>query len=228
MGKINPATDLENYSSNNTSYFSLKDDKDTAMVRFMYNSINDVEAFAVHKVKVNGFDRYVNCLREYTDPLDKCPLCESGHRVIARLFLPLYKIDTGETMLWDRSSKFYNTMTDLCAKCNPLVSFPIEIERNGAKGDMNTFYEFYPEPSDGTLIEDLPEPPNPIGTIILDKTYDELMTYVQTGSFDTGESNPMNSTSSYNSSNGEVRRRRDVSANSTLPRRRSTSGNTPL
>ena len=93
---------------------------------------------------------------------------------------------------------------------------------------MNTFYEFYPEPSDGTLIEDLPESPNPIGTIILDKTYDELMTYVQTGSFDTGETNPINSTSSYNSSNGEVRRRRDVSANSTLPRRRSTSGNTPL
>ena len=52
-------------------FFSLKDDGDTARVRFMYNGIDDVEAFAVHQIEgEDGRKRYVNCLREYRQPLD--------------------------------------------------------------------------------------------------------------------------------------------------------------
>ena len=74
MAKFNPVEELENYVSE-PAYFSLKDDGDKELVRFMLNSIEDVDGYAVHRVKVNGYDRNVNCLRSYSDPLDKCPLC---------------------------------------------------------------------------------------------------------------------------------------------------------
>ena len=97
----------------------------------------------------------------------------------------------------------------------------MEIERNGAKGDTNTVYEMYPDVADGTLLEDLPEAPDPVGTSILEKTFDELTTYVQTGSFETGDANPINRTSASNDG-VESRRRRDVSANGGVARRRGT------
>lgn len=225
MAKFNPASDIDNYSSQGSgNYFSLKDDKDTALVRFMYESVDDIEGYSVHKVKVNGVDRYVNCLREYTDPLNACPLCEARHKLTARFFVPLYMMDTGETVIWDRgpgkNNSFYSQLTTLCNENNPLVSHPVEIERNGAKGDLDTTYEMYPQENDGTLLEDLPEIPNPIGTLVLDKTFDELVTYVNTGSFEVGDNNPINRASA----NSEARRRRDVPA-SGVARRRGTSNN---
>jgi hypothetical protein len=58
-------------------YFSLKDDGDTARVRFLYDSIEDVEGYCVHEVEIGDKKKYVNCLREYGDPVDKCPFCEA-------------------------------------------------------------------------------------------------------------------------------------------------------
>lgn len=222
MAKFNPASELDKYASSG-GYFSLSDDGDTATVRFMYNGIDDIDGYAVHKVNVEGRDRYVNCLRSYSDPLEACPLCEARHRIQAKFFIPLYMEDSGEIKIWERGQNFYSKLTELCSAHVPLVSHPIEIERNGAKGDINTTYETYVQPSDGTLLEDLPEIPNPIGTIVLDKNYDELLTYVQTGSFETGDSNPVNQTN-----NLDVRRRRDVSASAGVRRRGSGNSNVPL
>ena len=42
----------ENYGAQKNNYFSLKDDKDTAIIRFLFNTINDVQGVAVHEVKV--------------------------------------------------------------------------------------------------------------------------------------------------------------------------------
>ena len=59
-------------------YFSLKNDKDVAQVRFLYDSADDIEGYAVHEVKIGDKKRYVNCLREYGEPVSACPLCEKG------------------------------------------------------------------------------------------------------------------------------------------------------
>ena len=72
--------DADNYGNNGgSSFFSLKNDKDTASVRFMYNGLEDVEGYAVHKVEIEGKTRYVNCIREYNEPRSKCPLCNNGN-----------------------------------------------------------------------------------------------------------------------------------------------------
>lgn len=229
MAKFNPAADMDKYASSGGAYFSLKNDKDTAMVRFMFESVDDIVGYSVHKVKVNGNDRYVNCLREYADPLDKCPLCEAHFKLFPRFFVPLYMMDTGETVIWDRgpgkNNSFYSQLTDLCNKYNPLVSYPVEVERNGKAGDFDTTYEMYVQECDDTLLEDLPEIPDPTGSLLLDKSYDELMTYVQTGSFDMGDTNPINTPTSDNS---VARRRRDVPASGVSRRRGTGNSDIPL
>lgn len=217
MAKFNASNDLEKYATSG-GYFSLKEDKDTALVRFMYNTEEDIEGHVVHRVEVNGYNRYVNCLRSYSDPLDACPLCEAHMRTTVKFYVPLYKIDTDEVLMWERGQNFYSKLHSLCMECKPLVSYPVEIERNGKAGDMNTTYELYPQEEDGTMLDDLPEIPNPLGTTILDKTYDELVTFVQTGSFDTN-SNPVTDNANIqdrrnrsvpvnNNNNGVARRRR--------------------
>ena len=59
--------------------------------------------------------------------------------------------------------------------------------------------------------------------MILEKSFDELTTYVNTGSFLEGDANPVN----YDNNAPEIRRRRDVSA-SGVTRRRTNNSDIPL
>ena len=143
MARFN-AHEVDNYGGQGGGgFFSLKNDKDVATVRFMYNTIDDVEGFAVHEIEVDGRKRYVNCLREYNQPVDDCPLCAAKQRVLAKVFVPVYDEETQEIKIWDRGKTFFSKISSLCARYNPLVSTPFEIERNGKKGDTNTTYETY-------------------------------------------------------------------------------------
>ena len=58
----------------------------------------------------------------------------------------------------------------------------VEIERNGKKGDQKTEYMFYPLSNSKVNIEDY-DVVEPLGTIILDKSAEDMDTYLATGSF---------------------------------------------
>jgi len=183
MGRINP-NEMEQYSSGgNSEFFSLPNDKDMATVRFMYETFEDVDTYAVHQIDVNGKNRYVNCLRDHTQSVDECPLCSAKYPIIAKMFVSLYDVNEDKVKIWDRGRSFKDTILGLCNRYNPLVSTPFEIERQGKKGDTGTKYMPYPLQSDDTMLADLPEKADPLGTIILDKSYDELCDYLDTGSF---------------------------------------------
>lgn len=183
MGQFNH-NEADNYGNGNSgSFFSLKNDGDIARVRFMYNDINDVIGYAVHEVEVDGKKRYVNCLRSYNEPVDNCPLCAAKNKVIAKIFIPLYDLDDEEIKIWDRGKTYLAKLSSLSARYNPLVSMPFEIERHGKKGDTNTTYEIFPLERDEITLEDLPEVPSALGTIILDKTYEDLDYYLINGVF---------------------------------------------
>ncbi len=187
MAKFN-ASELDNYGGQGGgAFFALKNDKDIANIRFMYESLEDVEGYAVHEIEVDGKKRYVNCLRTYNEPVDKCPLCAAKYRVLAKLFVLVYDIDADEVKIWDRGRTFYSKLSSLCARYNPLVSTPFEVERNGKKGDTNTTYETYPLESDNTTLTDLPEAPELLGGLILDKTAEELNYYLDNGVFEEDE-----------------------------------------
>lgn len=169
------------------SFFRLKNDKDTARVRFMYNGIEDIYGYAVHRVEVEGKQRYVACLREYNQPIDDCPFCAAKIPVQARLFLFLYDVDTDEVKVWERGKTFFSKMASLASRYNPLVSTVFEIERNGKAGDTNTTYEIYHIETDETIIEDLPEIPDIVGTMILKKEFEDMVFYLDNGYFLDGE-----------------------------------------
>ncbi len=159
-------------------YFSLKNDKDVARVRFMYNSIEDVEGYAVHQVEIDGKKRYVNCLREYNEPIDKCPFCKAKMFTTAKLFIPVYNLDEERVQVWERGKKFISKISSICARYPNVVSHIFEIERNGKKGETTTTYEIYEVDKDETILEDLPEFDDPLGTLILDKSAEDMEFYL--------------------------------------------------
>lgn len=197
--------EADNYGgSNGGSFFTLKDDKDKARVRFLYRGVEDVKGYACHKVAVGDKDRYVNCLRAYNEPLDKCPFCAAQLKVTPRLFLSLYNEDAGEVQVWERSKAYFQRLASLSSRYNPLHDEIIEIERSGKKGDMQTTYEFYPIENVPTNLDDY-DIPNPLGTIVLDKDADDMNFYLDNGSFPETESS--STTSSPRENLDQVQRR---------------------
>ena len=184
--------EVDNYGGNGGSgFFSLPNDGDVASVRFMYNKLEDIEGVAVHQIELNGKKRYVNCLREYGHPVDDCPLCKSGSFVQAKLFIPVYDIATEQVKIWERGKKFFGKIAGICSRYaskENLVSHIFEVERHGKKGDTQTTYEIFEVKNDDIALEDLPEVPEIVGGLVLDKSKDEMQYFIDYGEFsDAGE-----------------------------------------
>lgn len=181
------ADEADNYGGQGGGgFFSIPDDKGVKQVRIMYNKIDDVEGMSVHKVKIGDKDRYVNCLRNYNDPVDVCPFCADGKKVQARLFIPVYNIEEDAVQIWDRGKNMFQKITSLCnryANKDNLVNNIFEVERNGKPKDMKTTYEFYSIDVDDTELDDLPEVPKVLGGLVLDKTAEDMEYFLDEGEF---------------------------------------------
>lgn len=218
MGRIN-FNEIDNYgTANSGSFFQLKDDGDNAKVRFLYSTIEDLTPYVVHQVPAGTYDngnpkmRYVNCLRDYNEPLDKCPFCAANLAVTPKLFLKLYNIDTKECQIWERGKTYASRMANLAAHFSPLVDEVIEITRCGVKGDQQTRYEFLPLENSPVNIEDF-ECAEPLGTIILDKTAQDMEAYLNLGAFPGDSANVSQQRSNSNQYAGNVTRRTPATNN---------------
>lgn len=183
MARIS-VNDSEHYQSNlNGEWFSLKNDKDVARVQFMIDTLDDLDVFACHKVKVGDKERYVDCLRTYDEPIDKCPFCSAGIPVKPVRFVIMYQHDDSKVKIWERGKNFIAKLQSLCNRYQPLSDYVFEIERNGKAGDMATRYEIFSmdrvEPVDLTEVEK----PELLGGLILEKDAEEMEIYLDTGSF---------------------------------------------
>ena len=189
MGRVNFA-DVNNYSNNSGGggFFSLKNDKDVARVRFMLEDENDLNniAYAVHRVKIGDSERNVSCLRAYNEPVSKCPFCQDLGPSTLKFYIPLYNEDDEEVQMWERGKTFASKLSGIMSRYGsktPLVNHIFEIERNGEKGDMKTTYEAYEVDKDETVLADLPEIPEVIGRYVLDKSEDDMNYYLDEGEF---------------------------------------------
>ena len=176
--------------SGKSGFFSLKDDKDTAKIRLLYNSAEDIDGYVVHRVKVGDYERPVNCLYDEGGSIEDCPFCMAGIKKQARMFIPVFNEDAGQVQIWERPNSFYGKISGLCARYPQIVSRVFEVERNGAAGYQKTDYSFYPiGDADGTTIEDilddcgLEELPKVLGTSVLDKSADDMDYYIKNGEF---------------------------------------------
>lgn len=201
MGRINP-NDAERYDNkgNNGSWFSLKNHGDVATVQFMYDTYDDLDIFLTHKVDVDGKERHVNCLREYGDPIDVCPFCAAGIPAKSAMFVSMYNHDTQEVNIWERGKQFRKTLESLFNRYSPLSNYVFEIERNGAKGDQKTQYGVFPVDTPPQDISDV-QKPEFIGSVILDKTAEDMDHYLAYGKFEDKDSD-----NSYQAENRNPRR----------------------
>ena len=198
-------------------FFSLRSDKEVARVRILYSGVDDpnCKGFSVHEVEIGGKKRYVNCLREYGDPVTKCPFCKAGMYTAVKYFVPLYveakraSFDaTVETPInakqtWERGKQFGSKLSTICSRYPNTVSHIFEIERKGQPNDTKTNYEIFEIGKDDTTLDKF-EVVNPLGSIILDKSAQEMEEYLRTRTFP----NPANNTNGgYNNGASEVVRR---------------------
>lgn len=164
---------MEKYKGggNNASYFSLKNDKDTATVRFMHTDIDDAWN-VVHKVEIDGKDRWVLCTQE-----GDCPGCKKLSKPQLKLFLQLEQ--DGERKLWERGQNFIPKIQGLINRYGDLCNREYEIERNGKAGDTKTTYELYALDKDDYTIDEIEEEFNIekqdlIGAFILDLSFEDF------------------------------------------------------
>lgn len=184
--------DAEKYGGQGgAGYFSLKNDKDTARVRFLFDSIEDVEGYSVHEIQIGDKKRYVNCIREYGQPADTCPFCAAGKFTTAKYFVPLYNIDEDRMQTWERGKKFGGKLTSMCARYPHLVSHTFEIERNGKPKDTATTYEIYEQSEEPEVTMEDFEVPNALGTIVLDKSADDMQYFLDFGEFPEDSAEPV-------------------------------------
>lgn len=169
--------------SSSGEWFALKNDGDTEKVQFLISDTGELDVFTVHKVKLGDKERYVNCIREYGEPLDVCPLCDNEYPLKVARFVVMYSHKDNKIKIWERGKQFISRLEGLANRYYPLHNTVFEIERHGKAGDKQTTYEIYPCPQDKPIdISDI-ERPELLGTIVLDKTAQDMNYFLDNGNF---------------------------------------------
>ena len=183
MARVSYEDSEKYYSGSNSDWFQLKNDGDVARVQFMLNSIDDIPIFSTHRVKIGDKERYVDCLRSPQDPIDVCPFCAEGMPAKAVRFVIMYQHDDNKVKIWERGRQFISKLQGLINRYNPLEDKVFEIERHGKAGETSTKYEIYPLDGVESVNLDEAELPDLEGTLILQKTAEEMEQYLDTGRF---------------------------------------------
>lgn len=141
------------------SYFSsLKDDGDTAIVRFAYHSPSEFDIVTIHKVqcdteKYGKIWKSVSCLRGPYDPIDNCPLCKAGVKLSRKIYVKMLEYVKDENgnivpkaVVWERPAEGKNDfvkklMSIIGSGYGDLSKYVFIIRRNGAKGSLLTSYD---------------------------------------------------------------------------------------
>lgn len=135
----------------------LKNDGDTVTARLLTKgiigtddagqSMYDFDVHEVHKLKVDGFDRYIVCRQ------DDCPLCHTGNVSFLRIWIPLQLAD-GTKKVWARGKREILQLMELTEQYGDLTQYLWEIKRQGDRGCADTCYALTPRP----LPPDFPAP----------------------------------------------------------------------
>ena len=185
-------------------FFSLKNGEE-AIVRILIDSGDDFDIRTVHRVEMDGFPygRNINCLNDSNNP-ESCPLCKRGDKLQQKLYIRMikYSVENDGTVtpvpvVWERSryDKAFGTQA-LITYMNTYGALSDIICRISRSGDgLNTIYtptfglnimpntkNFYTDEryvKDTTLFGDY----DVLGVSILDKNFEELTQFVNTGAF---------------------------------------------
>lgn len=188
-------TENENNGGNGVKFFNLKNDGEEAIVRIMHDSTDDFEILTSHKVQVGDKTRKVSCVRQPNEPTTYCPLCANNTPSTQSIFIRMIQYTnnngqiTAKPVVWERTLSYASKLRDFINEYGPLSEVIFKIKRNGKPGDKSTRYEMMftnPQiyrndlyPKDASLFENY----SALGTIVADKSFDEISTFLATGSF---------------------------------------------
>lgn len=177
-------------------FFTLKNDGDEAIVRFMHDSPADFDIVAVHPVVVDGKNRKVNCIRDPQEPVDNCPFCAAGKSLQYRFYIHLIEYRPGEDghmqaipRVWERPTAFATMLNNYIQDLGPLSNILCKVRRNGAAGSTNTTYTITPNLNPNVYNPEMyPKHPElfegykAVGNAVLDRNYNELAQMVGSAS----------------------------------------------
>lgn len=187
-------------------FFNLKNGEE-AIVRFAINSVEDFELYTVHPITVGQAsypNRRVSCLRSNpkTDTVNMCPLCARGEKVQQRMYIKMiqYVNDNGriipKAVVWDRPAYSYAPqLKSYLDSYGPLSNIVCKIARQGEGLDTkytimpNLNPQMYNEQTYPKNFDDFADF-NVLGSMVMDKTFDEVNQFIMTGSFPQREAAP--------------------------------------
>ena len=184
-------------NTNSVGFFNLQNDGDEAVVRFMVDSIEDLEILTVHDIRVDGKFRQISCVRDPREAIDRCPLCDRGEKVKQVVFIKMLQYNETPNgvevnpVVWQRSASTYAfRMKGYLDNYGPLSQILCKVIRHGARGDMQTTYDIIPNlnptqfpqekyPINAEAFKDY----KALGRVVLDRSYDEINEFINTGKF---------------------------------------------
>ena len=204
--------DVTTNSNNGKNYkvgcFNINDGQE-AIVRFAINSVDDFEIYTVHPITVGQSsypNRKISCLRTNpkTDPISYCPLCAKGEKVQQRMYIKMiqYVNENGQivpkAVVWDRPAYSYAPqIKSYLDNYGPLTNIVCKIVRHGS--GLETKYDIIPNLNPQMFNEQLyPKNFNDfndfniLGTTIMNKSFDEINQFIQTGQFVQNNTNEYN------------------------------------
>lgn len=176
-------------------FFSLPHDGDSAIVRFLHDSVDDFTIITRHEVGQGKNYRTVDCLRTPHDPMEKCPFCAANVRLAQRFYVRILRYDTNENgqvqvtpCIWERSTGFATTMKGYIDNYGPMSNIVCKIVRKGT--GLSTKYEIIPNlnpdiyrPDVYVCKPELFDGYTVIGNAVLSKSAEDMRYYLQTGQF---------------------------------------------
>lgn len=171
------------------NYFQLKDDGDTALVRFLFDKEDDIDNFirSVHVIEKDNRSVDVDCLRTPEDPIDNCPFCQEKIRLQVRFYIPLWDMDKEKVVWWTRSRAFIEKVIKQIREVDTesIAGTPFKIIRSGKAGSFDTSYEFIQQAkkADDKFVEDFVNPKelDPKEAGLLELNEKEMESYLETG-----------------------------------------------
>lgn len=202
------ATNSNNSGEYKVGFFNINDGQE-AIVRFAINSVDDFEIYTVHPITMGQSsypNRRISCLRTNpkTDPINYCPLCAKGEKVQQRMYIKMiqYVNENGQivpkAVVWDRPAYSYAPqIKSYLDNYGPLTNIVCKIVRHGS--GLETKYDIIPNLNPQMFNEQLYpkafsdfENFNILGSMIMDKSFDDINQFIMTGQFPQNVNNQNN------------------------------------
>ena len=198
FSQIKPNSNFNYQNDNQVGFFNLKSDGEEAVVRFMHDDVSDFEILTVHQITTaDGKYRKVGCIRDPREPSEKCPFCANSTPIQQKIYIKILQYEKtadgriiATPKVWERSVQYAQTLKSYLDNYGPLSDIICKVIRHGAPKDMKTTYEIVPNLNkmiyrDDIYVKDTKafEGYQADGRVVMNKSFDEISTYLATGAF---------------------------------------------